>query len=43
MARNGKTNMNPAGSSHGEQLVPKRLTLKDNDIKEEEEAWRASD
>ena len=27
MARNGKTNMNPAGSSHGEQLQPKRLTL----------------
>ena len=27
MARNGKTNMNPTGSSHGEQLQPKRLTL----------------
>ena len=27
IARNGKTNTNPTGSSHGEQLVPKRLTL----------------
>ena len=27
MARNGKTNMNPTGSSHGDQLVAKRLTL----------------
>ena len=28
MATNGKINMNPSGSSHGEQLVAKRLTLK---------------
>ena len=27
MARNGKTNTNPTGSSHGKQLVPKCLTL----------------
>ena len=27
MATNGKINTNPSGSSHGEQLVPKRLTL----------------
>ena len=27
MDQNGKINMNPAGSSHREQLEPKRLTL----------------
>ena len=27
MATNGKINTNPSGSSHGEQLVAKRLTL----------------
>ena len=27
MVRNGQNNTNPAGSSHGEQLQPKRLTL----------------
>ena len=27
MARNGKINTNPSGSSHGEQLVANRLTL----------------
>ena len=27
IARNGKTNTNPTGSSHGEQLVENRLTL----------------
>ena len=27
MAKNGKINMTPSGSSHGEQLVAKRLTL----------------
>ena len=31
MARNSKTNTNPTGSSHGEQLVANRLTLPDND------------
>ena len=27
MVRNGKNNTNPTGSSHAEQLQPKRLTL----------------
>ena len=30
MATNGKINTNPSGSSHGEQLVAKRLTLMDS-------------